>query len=140
MNALLVVGAVGSLAVSVLHLWIAWRGAPAYRFFGAGEEMARAAEKGSPVPALVTLGIAGVFAVFGWYALAVAGLVPALPFQSAVLWGIGGIFTLRGLVVLVEVFLITLGRRIPPQNPWFSLTSLSIGLLYLLGMARGGGA
>ena len=137
MNTLLLLGAAGSWAVSVLHLWIAWKGAPAYRFFGAGEEMARAAEKGSPVPAVVTLGIALVFAVFGWYALAAAGIASALPFQTAALWGIGGIFTLRGLVVLIEVVMIWQGRQIPPQNPWFSLVSLSIGLVHLLGMARG---
>ena len=138
MNTLLLMGAVGSFVVSVLHLWIAWKGAPAYRYFGAGEEMAKAAERGSPIPAVVTLGIALVFAVFGWYALAAAGLTITLPFQTAVLWGIGAIFTLRGLVVLVELVMLGQGKRIPAQNPWFSLVSLSIGLVHLLGMASGG--
>lgn len=138
MNTLLILGAMGSLAVSLLHFWIAWRGAPAYRFFGAGEEMAKAAEKGSPAPALVTLGIALVFAVFGWYALGATGFAPTLPFQTAVLWGIGGIYTLRGLVVLLEVAWLRQGKPVAAQNPWFSLASLAIGLVHLLGMMQEG--
>jgi hypothetical protein len=133
-NAVWVLGAVGSFAVSMLHLWIAWKGASAYRFFGAGEAMALMAEKASPIPALVTLVIALVFAVFGWYALAAARLVAALPLQATVLWSIGSIYTLRGLAVLVELAMLWRGRKVPPQNPWFSLASLSIGLVHLWGL------
>jgi hypothetical protein len=95
--------------------------------------MARMAEKGSSIPALVTLGIALVFAGFGWYGLAGANLVPGLPFQTTVLWGIGAIYTLRGLALLVELAMLWRGQTLPAQNPWFSLASLLIGLVHLWG-------
>ncbi|HWN41645.1 MAG TPA: hypothetical protein VNW71_05455, partial [Thermoanaerobaculia bacterium] len=52
-----------SVAIAALHVEIVFFGAPAYRYFGAGEDMARQAEAGSFVPAAMTLAIAAVFAV-----------------------------------------------------------------------------
>ena len=51
----LVLGAAFSVAAAVAHLACIALGAPAYRFMGAGEKMARAAEAGSVRPALLTL-------------------------------------------------------------------------------------
>ena len=50
-----------SFAVALLHIAIIFIGAPAYRYFGAGERMAQQAELGSWVPAIVTLVVAVVF-------------------------------------------------------------------------------
>ena len=46
-----------SAAVAALHVVIVFLGAPAYRYFGAGEDMARQAEAGSLVPAAMTLAL-----------------------------------------------------------------------------------
>src|ERR1700737_2198084 len=46
LNPLLVVAAVSSAALAAFHLAVTAIGAPAYRYFGAGEEMARRAEQG----------------------------------------------------------------------------------------------
>lgn len=75
-------------------------GAPGYRYFGAGEVIARLAEQGSPVPALVTLGVGAVFAVFAVRAFSGAGLVGRLPLLRSGLLVIGAIYTLRGLVAV----------------------------------------
>ncbi|WP_027892991.1 hypothetical protein [Calidithermus chliarophilus] len=138
MNPILVISAGSSFILALLHVWIAWKGAPAYRFFGAGEGMARSAERGSPAPAALTLGLALVFTAFGCYALAGAGAIPPLPLQVPVLWGIGSVYALRGLAVFAELVMIRQGRAVLPQNPWFSLVALLIGIFHLWGSSLGG--
>ena len=61
----------------MLHLAIIAGGPDWYRFFGAGEGMARMAERGMLKPALITLGIAAILAVWAAYAFAGAGLIRA---------------------------------------------------------------
>ena len=53
-----------SAAASGLHIAIIFAGAPWYRFFGAGERMAKLAEAGSWRPAVVTAGIAFILLVW----------------------------------------------------------------------------
>ncbi|HEY3052961.1 MAG TPA: hypothetical protein VGK04_06170, partial [Thermoanaerobaculia bacterium] len=64
----LLLAALLTSTITVLHIVIVFVGAPGYRYFGAGEQIARLAEQGSPVPALLTLCIAAIFAVFSLYA------------------------------------------------------------------------
>ena len=54
--AILIAGVL-SLLVAILHIAIVFAGAEWYRFFGAGEQMAKMAEQGSLIPAIVTLAI-----------------------------------------------------------------------------------
>ncbi|MBW3618576.1 MAG: hypothetical protein KY446_12705 [Proteobacteria bacterium] len=61
--------------------------------------MARAAERGSPVPAVWALAIAAVLAVWAAYAWAGAGLIPRLPLMRTVLVAISAVYLLRGLVL-----------------------------------------
>ncbi len=82
--------AIFSAAVAVLHLVAIYYGAPAYRYFGAGEELASMAEAGSAIPGLVTFGIAVLFLVLAAYALAAAGAL-RLPFASAGAAAIGAL-------------------------------------------------
>lgn len=56
----LILGGILSALAAVLHVAVIVSGPPWYRFFGAGEAMARAAERGSFTPALVTLAIAAM--------------------------------------------------------------------------------
>lgn len=71
---LIAAGALSTLA-AVLHLCVIVGGPSWYRFFGAGEGMARAAERGSATPALITLVIALVLTIWALYAFSGSGLV-----------------------------------------------------------------
>ena len=98
-NLWLVAGGVLSAGASILHVAIIVGGPDWYRFFGAGERMARMAEQGRLEPALTALAIAGLLAVWAAYAFAGAGLLPRLPFMRISLVGISVIYLARGLVI-----------------------------------------
>ena len=127
-----------SALVAVLHAVIIVVGAPGYRYFGAGEEMARLDEQGAAGPALVTAALTAVFALWAAYAFSAAGLVRRLPFLRTGLLTIGTIYTLRGLAVLPEAYWLVAGRTPPvlPRQLVFSVVSLAIGLAYLAGTGR----
>lgn len=137
-TALLALAGTGSALVAALHAVIIAIGAPAYRYFGAGEEMARADELGSPVPAIVTAAITAVFAIWAAYGLSGAGLLRRLPLLRTGLVTIGAIYALRGLMVLPEAYGLIAGRTPPvlPRQVVFSLVSLAIGAAYLAGTRR----
>ena len=97
----LIVGAGLSFLAAALHIAIIFGGGDWYRFFGAGEGMARLAESGSREPAKMTLGIATVLTVWGLYALSGAGLIFRLPWRRLVLSAITAIYTVRGLAGLI---------------------------------------
>ena len=135
---LLLTGGICSVLVGVLHIVIIFWGAPAYRYFGAGEEMAVMANNGSLVPALVTLIIAIVFIIWGVYAFSGAGLVRRYPMLRMGLFTIGSIYTLRGLLTVYQIYEMTaLNKTIVIHAFVFSLVSLFIGILYLLGVLKG---
>src|SRR5215468_9676760 len=75
----LVGGAILSGIAAVAHLACIVVGAPAYRFMGAGERMARAVEAGKLRPTLVTLAIASLLSIWAAYALSGAGVIDRLP-------------------------------------------------------------
>lgn len=81
----LLLGAFLSAAAAIAHLACIAIGAPAYRFMGAGERMARAAEAGQLKPTLVTLAVAGVLFAWAAFALSGAGVVGPLPLTKLVL-------------------------------------------------------
>jgi hypothetical protein len=122
-------------ALAVLHVVIIFLGAPAYRYFGAGEELARRAEQGSAIPALVTGLIALVFAAWAAYAFSAAGLIGRLPLLRPGLLVIGAIFTLRGLALVPQLGWWVAGNPNESafRNLIFSAVALLIGLIYLMG-------
>lgn len=130
-NPALIVGGVLSAAASVLHLAVIVGGPDWYRFFGAGEGMARMAEQGSWTPAVATVGIAGVLAVWAAYAFSGAGLIPRLPLIRTALVLISAIYLLRGLV-LIPAFALNPGG-VTPFVLWSSLIVLLYGLAYAIG-------
>ena len=77
-NQWLKLGGILSFAVAFLHVASVFVGAAAYRYFGAGEDMSTAAESGSAFPALLTLFLAAIFAIWGFYGLSGAGVVRQL--------------------------------------------------------------
>ena len=135
-NQWLKLGGILSFVVALLHLVIIFVGAPAYRYFGAGEDMATAAESGSAFPALITLVLVAVFTIWGLYAFSGAGVIRRLPLLRIALLLIGAIYTLRGVAVFQQIFQIaTSSVQVEPREIVFSLVSLVIGLVYLVGTA-----
>ncbi|HEX8571978.1 MAG TPA: hypothetical protein VF759_04440 [Allosphingosinicella sp.] len=123
-----------SAVAALLHLAVIAGGPDWYRFFGAGEEMARMAERGSPVPALVTLGIAAVLAAWSAYALSAAGQIRRLPLIRTALVAISSIYLLRGLVLLPALALNP--GKVDAFMLWSSLIVLLYGLTYAIGTIR----
>ncbi len=75
----LIIGASLSGAAAAAHLACIFIGAPAYRFMGAGEPLARAAEAKRLRPIFITMAIGGVLLLWSAYALSGAGVIGVLP-------------------------------------------------------------
>jgi hypothetical protein len=130
----LIAAALLSAAAAILHLAVIAGGPDWYRFFGAGEEMARMAERGSPVPALVTLCIAAVLAAWSAYALSAAGKIRRLPLMRTALVAITAVYLLRGLILL-PALAINPGK-VEAFDLWSSLIVLVYGIVYAVGTIR----
>ena len=99
-NKLLVFGGSLSMLAAVLHIAVIIGGPDWYRFFGAGEELAVMAERGSWYPALLTSGIVVVLFIWALYAFSGAGLLKRrLPLLRAGLVVIAAIYLIRGLAL-----------------------------------------
>jgi hypothetical protein len=133
-NLPLIAGAAMSGIAALLHLGIIMCGAPWYRFFGAGERMAHAAQAGRWYPSIVTLCIAAVLAMAACYALSGAGLMPRLPGLQMVLVVITTVYLLGGLVGLGMLWV---QQRAYSKAfiVWSSLVCLAMGGLHLWGIA-----
>jgi hypothetical protein len=128
----LTVGGWLSIAAALAHLAAIVGGGDWYRFFGAGEAIANAAERGSPVPALLTFGIAAVLGIWAAYAFSGAGRIRKLPLLRSGLVVISAVYLLRGLPLFMPA---ALGR--PDLSPAFILWSSAIVLVYGLAYAIG---
>ena len=87
-----------SLLAAALHVAIIFGGAAWYRLFGAGESMARAAERGSASPAITTSVITVLLTLCGLYALSGAGAIGRLPLVRPALVLITTVYLGRGLL------------------------------------------
>ena len=134
-NPWLVAGGAASLTAALLHIARIFGGPDWYRFFGAGEPIARATERGSWLPPLLTLGIASVLATWAAYAFSGAGLIQRLPLLRSALVAISAIYLARGLVVLHPPLF---GRTDLSWSfmLWSSLIVLAIGVAYAVGTWR----
>ena len=131
---LLTAAALLSAAAAILHLAVIAGGPDWYRFFGAGEEMARMAERGSPRPALIALAIAALLASWAAYALSGAGRMRRLPLLRTALVLISAVYLLRGLV-LVPILAMN-GWKADAFVWWSSLIVLAYGIVYAAGTIR----
>ena len=86
---------------AALHVGIILGGSAWYRFFGAGERMARMAERRHLWPTVITLAIAATLSMFGVYAMTAGGHFPGLPLPHEALMAITAIYTVRALVPLL---------------------------------------
>lgn len=105
-NLYLLIAAVLNASVALIHLGIVIGGPTWYRFFGAGEEMAKMAASGNPQATITTLFLVFVFAVWSIYALSASAVIRKLPLTKTVIFTIACIYTMRGLMGLPVVLLI----------------------------------
>lgn len=134
-NPWLIAAAALSGTAALMHVGCIIFGAPWYRFFGAGEKMARMAEAGSPVPGLVTAGIAAMLALWAAYALSGAGVLPRLPLLRVALCAITAVYLLRGAAGLV-LAAVAPGERSVEFWCWSSLICLAIATVHIVGLRK----
>lgn len=130
-NPWLVIGGLLSIAAALLHLAVIAGGPDWYRFVGAGEEMARMAERGELMPHLITVGIALILAIWAAYAFAGAGLIRRLPLMRTALVAITAVYLLRGLILIPALL------QVPGMSDAFTLWSSLIVLVYGIAYAVG---
>ncbi len=134
-NSWLIAGGWLSLAAAALHIGCIFGGPDWYRFFGAGEAIARADERGSWVPALMALSIAALLALAAAYAFAGAGAIRRLPLLRTGLIVISAIYLARGAMLFMPA---TFNR--PDLSAafmfWSSLIVLVYGTVYAIGTWR----
>jgi hypothetical protein len=133
-NAWLAAGAALSAIAAVLHVCIIFGGAAWYRFFGAGERMALAAERRSWRPTVITAGIALVLFAWSAYALSGAGIIPELPMRAPALSGITAVYLLRGLILFPAAAFAP--KKVTPFVLWSSLVCLGFGVVHFVGLAQ----
>ena len=128
----LLVGVLCSAVAAIAHLACIVLGAPAYRFMGAGEKMARAVEAGKLRPTLATFAISGVLSVWAAYALGGAGVISPLPLSTLALPAICAAYLGRAIAFPL------LKHSFPENSNTFWLVSSSIclliGLVHLYGV------
>lgn len=130
-NVWLVAGGVLSAIAALLHVGAILGGPAWYRFFGAGEGMARAAERGSPMPTAVTSTIAAMLIVWALYAFSGAGLIRRLPLTRTALVLISAIYLFRGLAPWPAMLIMP--QMATPFTVWSTLVVLVYGLAHAVG-------
>lgn len=133
----LLVGGWLSVAAAVLHIACIFGRPDWYRFFGAGEAMARAAARGDRRPTLITLGIAAALLVWAAYAFSGAGSLPRLPLLRPGLVAITAIYLLRGLLFVP----VNLARQTHSAEfaLWSSAIVLVLGAVHAAGTIKAWG-
>ena len=127
----LIAGGALSAAAAALHVAIIFGGPAWYRFFGAGDGMARAAERGHARPAIFAVGIAAILLVWAAYAFSGAGAIRRLPLLRTALVAISAIYLARALAPLP--FLLFWPGRADAFLLWSSAIVLVFGLLHAVG-------
>ena len=130
-NYWLFAGGVLSGIASLMHIAIIIGGPVWYRFFGASEGMARAAERGAAYPTIVTLGIALMLALWSLYGFAGAGLINGVPFLRPALVTISAIYLTRALAPIP--MLMFAPHKVNAFAVWSSLIVLVYGIAYAVG-------
>jgi len=125
-------GGLLSGAAAVLHLAVIAGGPAWYRFFGAGEGMAKLAERGSLFPAEVTLAIAVLLAIWALYAFSGAGVLPRLPLVRTALVLITSAYLLRGLALFPTLWLRP--QIVDAFTFWSSWVVLGFGVTHGIGI------
>lgn len=134
---MLKLGAYANFGIAVLHIILGFAGEQVNRFFGAPKWVLVMARENRPGLMLLLLGMAGIFSLFAVYGLSGAHLLRRLPLLRTGLIFIGSVYALRGLEVILDVYVILRGSGQYLQFLGFSLVALCVGLLYLGGTIGG---
>jgi hypothetical protein len=132
---LLILASGAHFAVALLHYVMPFLGSWAYGYFGA-PELTTMAESGSTLPAVATFALAVIFTLFGLMGLSAAGMLYSLGIIRPILWAVGVIYTLRGLLVTVQISMLVQGGPIHHRDLLFSLVALLIGMVQLCALWR----
>jgi hypothetical protein len=140
-NRLLITGGVLTGVAALLHIAIIIGGPEWYRFFGAGEEMAKLAASGSIYPAINTVGIVVILGIWALYAFSGAGVIRRLPFLRSVLVLVAAVFLMRGIVGVPMVLLMddSYAMELKARMAFVVVTSVGIfglGLCYAIGVSK----
>lgn len=130
----LLVGGWLSVVAALLHIACIFGGPDWYRFFGAGEGMARAAARGEWQPVLITLIVAAVLLIWAAYAFSGAGSLPRLPLLRTGLVAITAIYLLRALI-FVPLNMVR-STHSSEFALWSSLIVLAYGAVYAIGTVK----
>ncbi len=130
----LICGGVLSMLAALMHIGVIIGGPEWYRFFGAGEAMARADERGEVYPAIATTGIALVLMIWGAYAFSGAGLIRRLPLLRTALVMITAIYLIRGLMVIP--IWVAKPHLVTEFDVWSSAIVFVYGAVHLVGLWR----
>jgi hypothetical protein len=123
-----------NLAFAVLHVAIIAMDGPGYRYFGAGEQMARAAEAGDPKPAMITAVLTLLFVLIGLCLLSAAGQIRTLPGVRWAALAIGILYFLRGTLVAPQAWWAwQYPQQVPLRFVFFSAVSLAVGVATVYG-------
>lgn len=130
----LMIGGALSVTAALLHIACIFGGPDWYRFFGAGEGMARAAARGDWQPTIITLCIAAVLMIWAAYAFSGAGILPRLPLLRTGLVTITAIYLIRALAFVP----VNLASRQYTDGfaIWSSLIVLIFGAVYAVGTVK----
>ena len=134
-------GALLTGAASLLHLGIIFGGPDWYRFFGAGERMARLAARGSAYPSGVTAVIASILGLWALYGLSGAGVIRRLPLLRLALVLIAGVYFARGILGIPLVMFVDdpYADELKGRMTFMivsSLVCILLGFCYASGAAR----
>jgi putative oxidoreductase len=134
-------GALLTGAASLMHIAIIFGGPGWYRFFGAGERMARLSARGSAYPAAVTACIAAALGLWALYGLSGAGVIRRLPLLRPALALIALVYLARGTLGIPAVLFVDspYTNELKGRMTFMLVSSLVcvfLGLCYAFGAAR----
>ncbi len=129
---LLLVGGYANVIISLLHVIGLFWAEEMFAFTGVSKDMHDLAMLQPSLPYLLTLLVAIFFMLFGLYAFSAVGKCK-LPFAKPVIYGIAGIYLLRGFgFIILDGF----SKTFSVGEPVFSVIAILIGFLYLVGGKR----
>ena len=130
---MLKIGAALNFILAIGHVLCLFCLDAAFRLYRIEPIMDRLAARWSPIPYLITLGVACGLAVCGLYALSAAGTIRPLPLLRPAVYTIGVVFALRGLAGFIAM---GISGSFPPADLSAAVIAGTIGTLYLAGGIR----
>ena len=125
---LLLIGGYANVIISLLHVIGVFWAEEMFALTGVSKDMHDLAALHSSLPYLLTLLVAAIFMLFGLYAFSAVGRCK-LPFIKPAIYGISGIYLLRGFGAII----LNISNTFSVTKTVFSIIAILIGLLYLFG-------